>query len=314
MAREQPWMNREVVNAVMTQEATRTVYIPNIDPEMSEDEISQEMRAFGDVDIVKVVRNQQNAFVHFFSIRKAMEVVEKLRRSGKYCRDGKQVGFGKVRDAKRRVLISRASTDIQDRCAFVPKTQANNVEITMRQACMAAEAEIGRAHFGNMYSPDMAKYNNPAAFNPMWSRPSPFGSSTGTGTPNANIPGLDHTFSTPKRSVFLGNIPESATHEDLCNVIRGGNLEHIRYLPAKQCAVSRPSPLPRLKLIVVCNIRRPSLCSLIPQYSPSPRRGRKRIPSESRMGNKRYKRRINTSHSKQQERYSKRLCRRDQRL
>jgi hypothetical protein len=96
MAREQPWMNREVVNAVMTQEATRTVYIPNIDPEMSEDDISAEMRAFGDVDIVKVVRNQQNAFVHFFSIKKAMEVVEVLRHSGKYCRDGKQVGFGKV--------------------------------------------------------------------------------------------------------------------------------------------------------------------------------------------------------------------------
>lgn len=97
MAREQPWMSRDVVNAVMTQEATRTVYIPNIDAEMSEDEISQEMRAFGDVDIVKVVRNQQNAFVHFFSIKKAMEVVDRLRNSGKYCRDGKQVGFGKVR-------------------------------------------------------------------------------------------------------------------------------------------------------------------------------------------------------------------------
>jgi hypothetical protein len=96
MAREQPWMNRDVVNAVMTQEATRTVYIPNIMDEMSEDEISQEMRAFGDVDIVKVVRNQQNAFVHFFSIKKAMEVVDRLRKSGKYCRDGKQVGFGKV--------------------------------------------------------------------------------------------------------------------------------------------------------------------------------------------------------------------------
>jgi hypothetical protein len=135
----------------------------------------------------------------------------------------------------RRVFLEFRA-DVQDRCAFVPKTQANNVEITMRQACMAAEAEIGRAHFGNMYSPDMAKYNNPAAFNPMWSRPgqSPFG------TPNLNHTGPDHGFSSPKRSVFLGNIPESATNEDLCNVIRGGNLEHIRYLPAKQCAVSLP--------------------------------------------------------------------------
>jgi hypothetical protein len=100
----------------------------------------------------------------------------------------------------------------------------------MRQACMAAEAEIGRAHFGNMYNPDSVKYNNPIAFNPMFNRPSPF--------QNPGMPGLDSTFSQPKRSVFLGNIPESATHEDLCNVIRGGNLEHIRYLPAKQCAVS----------------------------------------------------------------------------
>lgn len=103
----------------------------------------------------------------------------------------------------------------------------------MRQACMAAEAEIGRAHFGNMYSPDMAKYNNPAAFNPMqiWNRPGPFQS------PNPAM-SHDNGFQPPKRSVFLGNIPETATHEDLCNVIRGGNLEHIRYLPAKQCAVS----------------------------------------------------------------------------
>jgi hypothetical protein len=104
----------------------------------------------------------------------------------------------------------------------------------MRQACMAAEAEIGRAHFGNMYSPDMAKYNNPAAFNPMqiWNRPAPFQA------PNPAMIGHDNGFQPPKRSVFLGNIPETATHEDLCNVIRGGNLEHIRYLPAKQCAVS----------------------------------------------------------------------------
>jgi RNA recognition motif-containing protein len=84
------------MNAVLQHDATRTVYIPNIDPEMTEDEISQEMRAFGDVDIVKVVRNQQNAFVHFFSIKKAIEVVDALRKSGKYCREGKQVGFGKV--------------------------------------------------------------------------------------------------------------------------------------------------------------------------------------------------------------------------
>ena len=154
------------------------------------------------------------------------------------------------------------SADTQDRCAFVPKTQANNVEITMRQACMAAEAEIGRAHFGNMYSPDMAKYNNPAAFNPMWSRPSPFG------TPNANMGnmnGHDNSFGTPKRSVFLGNIPESATHEDLCNVIRGGNLEHLRYLPAKQCAVCpMPPSTPKMKLMVVCNIRRSRLRSYLP--------------------------------------------------
>lgn len=159
---------------------------------------------------------------------------------------------------------------------------------------MAAEAEIGRAHFGNMYSPDMAKYNNPAAFNPMWSRPgqSPFG------TPNLNHTGPDHGFSSPKRSVFLGNIPESATNEDLCNVIRGGNLEHIRYLPAKQCAVS-PIPIHvESILMIVRYLRRPILRSYIPQYSPSSRRSRQGLQVEGRMGNKRLSRRIHTSHSK----------------
>lgn len=41
------------------------------------------------------------------------------------------------------------------------------------------------------------------------------------------------------RTVYLGNIHPETTTEDLCNAIRGGVLQSIRYMQDKHIAVSR---------------------------------------------------------------------------
>ena len=50
------------------------------------------------------------------------------------------------------------------------------------------------------------------------------------------------------RTVYLGNIHPETTTEDLCNAIRGGVLQSIRYMQDKHIAVSFAD------LTIVCNL------------------------------------------------------------
>jgi hypothetical protein len=46
------------------------------------------------------------------------------------------------------------------------------------------------------------------------------------------------------RTVYLGNIHPETTTEDLCNAIRGGVLQSIRYMQDKHIAVSLVNSIP----------------------------------------------------------------------
>ena len=57
------------------------------------------------------------------------------------------------------------------------------------------------------------------------------------------------------RTVYLGNIHPETTPEDLCNAIRGGVLQSIRYMQDKHIAVCFRFTLPLLLLKLM-----PSVC------------------------------------------------------
>lgn len=50
--------------------------------------------------------------------------------------------------------------------------------------------------------------------------------------------GVDNMGQGLNRTVYLGNIHPETTSEDLCNSIRGGVLQSIRYMQDKHIAVS----------------------------------------------------------------------------
>lgn len=50
------------------------------------------------------------------------------------------------------------------------------------------------------------------------------------------------------RTVYLGNIHPETTAEDLCNAIRGGVLQSLRYMQDKHIAVSVPYSSVRMDL------------------------------------------------------------------
>lgn len=85
-----------------------------------------------------------------------------------------------------------------------------------------------------MYTPDSAEFAN-YSMDGFMNQPTMVGVGVGG---NGAYPQAINEIAEPQRSIYIGNVPEGATVEELCNLIRGGNLQQIRYLPAKNCAVS----------------------------------------------------------------------------
>jgi RNA recognition motif-containing protein len=103
----------------------------------------------------------------------------------------------------------------KDRCAYIPKSQqaaAQSAQVAAAQSLMAQSAV------------------SPTTANPFTSPFSPFPFSPADASGGAAGPqGLN-------RTVYLGNVHPETSAEDLCNAIRGGVLQSIRYMQDKHIA------------------------------------------------------------------------------
>lgn len=104
----------------------------------------------------------------------------------------------------------------KDRCAYIPKSQQ-----VAAQAAQAAAAQSLVAQTSVM-SPVQQSAGPFSPFSPFGS---PFSPADMGGSQGLN------------RTVYLGNVHPETTTEDLCNAIRGGVLQSIRYMQDKHIAV-----------------------------------------------------------------------------
>lgn len=102
----------------------------------------------------------------------------------------------------------------KDRCAYIPKSQ--------QAAAQAAQAAAAQSLVAQ--SATLSPASGPNPFGSPFS-PYPFAPDM-TGGQGLN------------RTVYLGNIHPETTTEDLCNAIRGGVLQSVRYMQDKHIAVS----------------------------------------------------------------------------
>ncbi len=190
-----------VLAAVTQNQATRNVYLGQLDEELTEEELRDDLSRFGPIDQVKIVRDKNIGFVHFLSISTAIKAVNTLPHEEAW--QGKRVNYGK------------------DRCAYIPKSQQQNQQHNHQAAAigLAAAASLGYPtalgvgafqHFGGG--------ENQPGFNPAMA---------------ANSAALSQM---GNRTVYLGNIHSETTAEEICNHIRGGILQSIRFIPEKHIA------------------------------------------------------------------------------
>ncbi|CAG8452664.1 273_t:CDS:2 [Ambispora gerdemannii] len=204
--------------AVSTQNASRNVYLGNLDDTITEQVLRDDLAKFGTIETVKIVREKNIGFVHFLTISSAIKAVQTLPQESKYT--NKKVNYGK------------------DRCAVRPASGNGNSS----QFTFAPNGTIGFQSFGNAGAMGFATFDPyqvvAAAANthlenggelrsptsPLFSSAS---SAAGSATSGSQV---------GNRTIYLGNIHQDTTCEEICNVIRGGILHQIRYMADKHIA------------------------------------------------------------------------------
>lgn len=133
----------------------------------------------------------------------------------------------------------------KDRCAYIPKSQqaaAQQAQAAAAQSLVAATAAMNSPQTAMPSTASLnGGFNSPgpnAGFNSPFSPYAPFTPSVEAmqqvmQASSAMATGMN-------RTVYLGNIHPETTNEDLCNSIRGGVLQSIRYMQDKHIAVSFP--------------------------------------------------------------------------
>lgn len=190
----------QVALAIQQSNASRNVYLGGLEETVTEEQLRDDLSRFGLIDQVKIVRDKNIGFVHFLSISTATKVVNTLPTEPAWA--GKRVNYGK------------------DRCAYIPKSQQ-----AAAQAAQAAAAQSLVAQSAAALTPIQTNLGGFAA-SPMTPYV-PFSADALQGLTGGQ--GLN-------RTVYLGNIHPETSAEDLCNTIRGGVLQSLRYMQDKHIA------------------------------------------------------------------------------
>ncbi|CAG8529890.1 6536_t:CDS:2 [Acaulospora colombiana] len=200
----------QVLLAVQQNNATRNVYLGGLDESTTEAMLRDDLSRFGLIDQIKIVKDKGIGFVHFLSIAVAQKVVATLPTEPAW--QGKRVNYGK------------------DRCAFQPKTtQAAQAAVQVAAQSLAAAAGspmtgVGFG-FGGFGGYDLASPipTTPASAMALMA-------AVNGGMSPGGAAGMMN------RTVYLGNIHPETSTEDLCNAIRGGVLQSIKYMTDKHIA------------------------------------------------------------------------------
>ncbi|CAG8457391.1 4912_t:CDS:1 [Scutellospora calospora] len=201
--------------AVNAQNASRNVYLGNLDESITESTLREDLSKYGTIENVKIVREKNIGFVHFMSISNAMKAVQMLPTDPKYA--NKKVNYGKDRCAQRPSVGNGVTPQYAFPASSLSFQSFGNAAMGFgfdpyHSATVAASSHIDNG----------SELRSPTS--PLFSSASSAAGSTASGSAAGN------------RTVYLGNIHPDTTCEEICNVIRGGILQQIRYMPEKHIA------------------------------------------------------------------------------
>jgi len=184
--------------------ASRNIFIGNLDETITESYLEKEFSQFGPIDVIKVLPEKRIAFVHMTSIAAALKAIQTFQNEKRWI--DHRINYG------------------NDRCALPVKLKTNSNGNALL--------------FGNNNGLPYSQYGN----NAMNSYPSllQITSTTANNYPNLYSSSFPTVIlnSNPSfnRTVYLGGFGPDITIKDICDVIRGGILQEIKYKSEGNCA------------------------------------------------------------------------------
>ncbi|CUM62629.1 uncharacterized protein PRCAT00000183001 [Priceomyces carsonii] len=206
-----------VMESIQRDGATRNVYLGNLNNPtngemITEQELIDDLSAYGIIDCIKIIPEKGIAFIHFLSILSAIRCVANLPLKEKYL--DKKCFYGK------------------DRCAFITKTQQHNAAQYLGLA--PGMEHIVTAADREFISSALVQQSAAAA-------------QIATQAGGANNLG--------NRTVYLGNLHQDSSVEEICNVVRGGLLQSIRYLKERHaCFITFIDPIAAAQFFAMCQL------------------------------------------------------------
>ncbi|KZZ96311.1 differentiation regulator (Nrd1) [Ascosphaera apis ARSEF 7405] len=213
--------------------ASRTIYLGNLPSETTAEEILGHVRS-GQIESVQITDEELREDLGKFGPIDTIKIVrEKNIAFIHYLSISNAIKAVAQLPQEAKYQAPRRVNYGKDRCAYVSKTQQQN-------AAQYLGIAPGYAHVLNSTDRDL--------ISTALAQQSVAAAAVATTAGGVNNLG--------NRTVYLGNIHPETTLEEICNVVRGGLLHHIRYIPDKHiCFVTFIDPTAAASFYALSNLQ-----------------------------------------------------------
>ncbi|CAJ0835946.1 17657_t:CDS:2, partial [Entrophospora sp. SA101] len=252
--------------AMNEKKVSRNVFLKNLDGSFTEETLYRDLAEYGSIDTVEVVKKGKIGYVHFLNISNAVKAVTLLPSNPAYERV--KIGYAKDRCARyMKNPPSRRSIALQGfgNAAALEYNMATRDSYPNATTTHNSYLNATTTHnsYLNATTTHNSYLNAMSAHNPYLNTTSarnPYLNATSACNPYLNAMSSACTLfrkvddsnknqdtliveniagaikNVGNRTIYLGNLHPETTCEDLCNVIRGGILQHIRFIPGRHVA------------------------------------------------------------------------------
>ncbi|KAL3953520.1 hypothetical protein ACCO45_011476 [Purpureocillium lilacinum] len=222
---------------------SRTVYLGNIPPDTSAEEILGHVRS-GQIESVRLLPDKNCAFISFLDASSATHfhsdaILKKLCIKGQDIK----VGWGKPSQVPTSVALAVQQSGAS-RNVYLGNLPEDITDAELRE-------DLGK--FGVIDTVKIVREKNIAFVHYLSIANAIKAQSVAAAAVATTAGGINNL---GNRTIYLGNIHPETTIEEICNVVRGGLLHHIRYIPDKHiCFVTFIDPTAAASFYALSNLQ-----------------------------------------------------------
>jgi len=239
-----PAMSPAVKNAMNKDGASRVIFLSNLPSDLNSKILFNELSKFGTVQSIDYNISKNSGFVYFTSILNAMKCFNQLPFSNSIV-SSSNVSYSNDCSTDVNNLPSPSYEDLLFKKSNIPNNYISTASTSIPSPRLTSEIFMPNykapeyedddfSHDAAAYIPAFPQYYSTYSTTNLHYPSHPHSVSSINLTTNSFQNSLPNNLN--NRTVYLGNLSTKTTVEDICNAVRGGNLEKINIFADKKVA------------------------------------------------------------------------------